>query len=141
MQIATAAAVSTEERHPSFALALIAVFAAGAVASWCSMLFVGFSLYLARDAWFVLNGLVGAWAVKTVLRVLGYHLGYFVAAAAMLVGAVLSAALLHALPRVGAGPALPLLPGFGLVAGVPSLLLTTWIVQLSAARPPQEKPV
>jgi hypothetical protein len=113
---------------PSFGLALVAVLAGGAVSSWISALFFGFAPYLSHTAWMVVTSVFGAYGVKLVLHLLGYEIGLIAAATALAVGSIISLVLVTATPGV-AGPGVPFLPAFGMFTGLPSLLLSAFIVQ------------
>lgn len=124
-------AAPAETDSPSFALALVAVLAGGAVSSWLSAVFVAYTSFLTATAWTVVTSMVGAVGVKLVLRVLGYEIGIVAAVAALVAGSIVRLVLVTALPA-SSGPAVPLLPNFGMLFGLPSLLLSAWIVQNTA---------
>ena len=118
--------------YPSFGTSLLAVLAGAAVTSWFfTRLAAG--PYLGREGWTIVACLVGALAVKVVLRSVGYDAPFLAAAGALLAQRVLSLALVDAM-ATSVGPPLPLLP-FGLFPGLPCLVLSAVIVQLTAGRP------
>jgi hypothetical protein len=119
--------------YPSFGTALVAVLAGSALTSWFFARFEGAGPYLGTEAATIVACLVGALAVKVVLRSLGYDTPFLAAAGALLAQRVLGLALAGAVASVAAPP-LPLLP-FGVFPGLPCLVLGALIVQLAAGRP------
>jgi hypothetical protein len=119
--------------QPSFALAIVAVLVAGFATSYLAMLFIGFTPYLGRNTWYLLTSLVGAVALRILLRAIGYEIPYLAAFFALLIGSLISLGLARWIPAA-TGPTAPYLPAFGLVAAIPSLLLSAWIVQLTASK-------
>jgi hypothetical protein len=120
-----------DAHQPRFGLALVSVLAGGAVSAWISALFVGFAPASDVEAWAILTSLFGAVGVKLVLRILRYDCPFAFAAGALLAGRLASLALVQAMPDLG-GHTLPALPTYGLFSSFPSLLLSAWIVQISA---------
>jgi hypothetical protein len=123
----------SERLQPGFGAALIAVLAGGSISSWVSAIFVGFSPYVSADVWWFASVVVGAIVVKLSLRVLGYDAWIGAGAAALLAGRVVGDWLVHFAPGAN-GPALPILPAFGVFGGIPSLLVAAFLVQLTATR-------
>jgi len=132
-------AVPPAEDHPSYGLALVAVLAAGAVASAASVLFIGFIAVGGASVRYLIGALLGGLAVQIILRVLGFRISYGGAFVAMVLGVLAAIALRNVLPFSAGLPAL--VPFVSSLAGLPSLLLTAWLVQMSAARPRRELPV
>ena len=122
-----------DARQPSFGTAFVSALAGGAVSAWISTLFVGLAPGASTEAWAILTSVFGAVAVKVVLRILRYDCPFALAAGALLAGRVAALALVQAMPDLGGHP-LPVLPSYGLFSSFPSLLLTAWVVQISAAR-------
>jgi hypothetical protein len=120
-------------RQPSFGTALVAVLAGGAVSSWLTALFTGFAPATSLEAWAILTSICGAVGVKLVLRVLKYDVPFAFAAGALLAGRVASLALVQVMPDLGGHP-IPAFPAYGLFSTFPSLVLSAFIVQISAAR-------
>jgi hypothetical protein len=121
------------DHQPSFGTALVAVLAGGAVSSWIAALFIGFAPATSPEAWAILTSLFGAVGIKAVLRVLGYECPLAFAAGALLAGRIVSLALVQTMPDLG-GHAIPVLPTYGLFSSFPSLVLSAFLVQMSAAR-------
>lgn len=124
-------AMNDDAAQPSFGLAIVMV--AGFVTSYATMLFIGFAPYVSRGTWSLLMSLIGAVALRFVLRVIGYEISYVAAVAALLIGSLISILLARTIPA--ASPTIPLLPALGLFVGIPSVLLSAWIVQMTATRP------
>jgi hypothetical protein len=122
-----------DARQPTFATALVAVLAGGAISSWISAAFVGVAPATSVEAWAILTSIGGAFGVKAVLRVLKYDVGLAFAAGALMAGRVASLALVQAMPDLG-GHALPGFPAYGLFSSFPSLVLSAWLVQISGGR-------
>jgi hypothetical protein len=122
-----------DARQPTFATALVAVLAGGAISSWISAAFVGVAPATSVEAWAILTSIGGAFGVKAVLRVLKYDVGWAFAAGALMAGRVASLALVQAMPDLG-GHALPGFPAYGLFSSFPSLVLSAWLVQISGGR-------
>ena len=122
-----------DARQPSFVTALVAVLAGGAISSWMSTAFVNLAPTTSVEAWAILTSICGAVGVKAVLRVLKYDVAFPFAAGALMAGRVASLALVQAMPDLG-GHALPGFPAFGLFSSFPSLVLSAWLVQVSAGR-------
>ena len=120
-------------RHPSFGLAVVAVLAAGFATSYAATLFIGFTPYLGRSAWTIATSLLGAVLVRFVLRALGYEISFLAAVLALVAGAVVSIAFIRLLPPTPHA-LVPHLPTAGLVTGIPSLLLSAWLIQISSSR-------
>ena len=120
-------------RQPGFVTALVAVAVGGVVSSWISALLAGFAHATSMETWAILTSVFGAVGVKLVLRVLGYDVAFAFAAGALLAGRIAGLVLLQALPDLG-GHRLPGLPTFGLYSSFPNLLLSAWIVQITAGR-------
>jgi hypothetical protein len=122
-----------DARQPTFGTALVAVLAGGAISAWVSAAFVGLAPSTSVEAWAILSSLCGAIGVKAVLRVLKYDVAFAFAAGALMAGRVASLALVQTMPDLG-GHALPGFPAYGLFSSFPSLVLSAWLVQISAAR-------
>jgi hypothetical protein len=122
-----------DARQPSFGTALVAVLAGGAVSSWITALFIGFAPKTSVEAWAILTSICGAVGVKLVLRILKYDVPFAFAAGALLAGRVASLALVQLMPDLGGHP-IPVFPAYGLFSTFPSLVLSAWIVQISAGR-------
>jgi uncharacterized membrane protein YeaQ/YmgE (transglycosylase-associated protein family) len=125
---------------PSFGTALVAVLVGGAVASWSSSLFLGLAPYASVETWSIVTSVLGAVAVKAVLRALRYEAAFAAAAGALLAGRVASLALLQAMPDLYGGQ-VPFFAAFGLFSALPSLVLSALVVQLMAARAPRRLPL
>jgi hypothetical protein len=110
-----------DPRQPNFATALMAVLAGSAVSAWFSAAALGVAPETSTEAWAILTSLVGAVALKAVLRLLRYSCPFAFAAAALLGGHVATLALAQAMPDLD-----------HLVASFPGLVLATFIVQVSA---------
>ena len=123
----------SELLQPSFGAAVVAVLAGGTISSWFSALFVGFAPYVNADVWWLVSVVVGAVVIKLSLRVLGYDSWLGSGAAALLAGRLVGAWLVHFAPGAS-GPALPLLPAFGVSGGLPSLVVAAFLVHLTATR-------
>jgi hypothetical protein len=123
----------SERLQPSFGAALVAVLAGGTVSSWFSAVFVGFAPYLSAEAWWPVSVVVGAVVIKLSLRILGYDTWLGSGAASLLAGRLVGDWLMHFAPGAS-GPALPILPAFGVFGGVPSLLVAAFLVHLTATR-------
>jgi hypothetical protein len=123
----------SERLQPSFGAALVAVLAGGTISSWFSALFVGFAPYMSADAWWLASVVVGAIVIKLSLRVLGYDTWLGSGAAALLAGRLVGVWLMHFTPGAN-GPALPILPAFGVFGGLPSLVVAAFLVHLTATR-------
>jgi hypothetical protein len=87
------AAVSRGQDGPSYGLALVAVLAAGAVASAVSFLFIGLFAVGGMPVRYLVGALISALVVQVILRVLGFEISYGGAVAAMFAGAVAAVAL------------------------------------------------
>ena len=122
-----------DARQPSFVTALLAVLAGGAISSWISAAFVGLAPTTSVEAWAILTSICGAVAVKVVLRVLKYNVAFAFAAGALMAGRLVSLALVQAMPDLG-GHTIPGFPTYGLFSSFPSLILSAWLVQVSAGR-------
>jgi hypothetical protein len=120
-------------RQPGFVTALVAVAVGGVVSSWISALLAGLAPATSMETWAILTSVFGAVGVKLVLRVLGYDVAFAFAAGALLAGRIAGLVLIQALPDLGGHP-VPELPTFGLYSSFPSLLLSAWIVQITAGR-------
>jgi hypothetical protein len=122
-----------DARQPNFGTALVAVLAGGALSSWMIALFVGFAPATSVEAWAILTSLGGAVGVKVVLGILKYDIAFAFAAGALLAGRVASMALVQLMPDLG-GHALSAFPSYGLFSSFPSIVLSTFLVQMSAGR-------
>jgi hypothetical protein len=122
-----------DARQPSFGTALLAVLAGGAVSSWITALFSGFAPSTSVEAWAILASICGAVAVKALLRMLKFDVAFAFAAGALLAGRVASLALVQTMPDLG-GHTIPGFPAYGLFSSFPSLVLSAWLVQISAGR-------
>ena len=122
-----------DARQPSFITALIAVLAGGAVSSWITAIFVNVRPETSVEGWAILTSLAGAVGVKALLRLLRYDIAYAFAAGALLAGRVASLALVQLMPDLG-GHALAAFPADGLFSSFPSIVLSTFLVQMSAGR-------
>jgi hypothetical protein len=122
-----------DARQPSFVTALVAVLAGGAISSWMSAAFVGVAPTTSVEAWAILTSICGAVGVKAVLRVLKYDVAFAFAAGALMAGRLASIALVQTMPDLG-GHALPGFPAYGLFSSFPSLVLSAFLVQISAGR-------
>jgi hypothetical protein len=122
-----------DARQPSFGTALVAVLAGGAISSWLTALFIGFAPATSTEAWAILTSICGAVGVKLVLRFLKYEVPFAFAAGALLAGRIASLALVQLMPDLGGHP-IPAFPAYGLFSTFPSLALSAFIVQISAAR-------
>jgi len=122
-----------DARQPSFVTALTAVFVGGAISAWISAAFVGLAPSTSVEAWAILTSICGAVAVKIVLRVSKYNVAFAFAAGALMAGRLVSLALVQAMPDLG-GHTIPALPTYGLFSSFPSLVLSAWLVQVSAGR-------
>jgi hypothetical protein len=120
-----------DARQPSFGTAFLAVLAGAAISSWLAALFVGFAPASSPEAWSILTSLFGAVGVKLVLRVLGYEVPLAFAAGALLAGRVASLALVQSMPDLGGDQ---LVPSYGVLSTVPSLVLSAFLVQICSAR-------
>jgi hypothetical protein len=121
------------DHQPSFGAALVAVLAGGVVSSWIAALFIGLAPATSPEAWAILTSLFGAVGVKFLLRMLGFGCPLAFAAGALLAGRVASLALVQAMPDLG-GHSVPALPTYGLFSSFPSLVLSAFLVQMSAGR-------
>jgi hypothetical protein len=125
--------IMVDARQPSFGTALVAVLAGGAISSWMSAFFVGIAPATSVEAWAILTSIAGAVGVKAVLKVLKYDVPFALAAGALMAGRVASLALVQTMPDLG-GHAIPGFPALGLFSSFPSLVLSAWLVQISAGR-------
>jgi hypothetical protein len=121
------------DHQPSFGIALVAVLAGGVVSSWIAGLFIGFAPETSPEAWAIVTSLAGAVAVKLVLRVLHFDVPFAFAAGALLAGRIASLALVQTMPDLG-GHSIPVLPTYGLFSSFPSLVLSAFLVQMTAGR-------
>ena len=119
--------------QPSFATALVAVLAGGAVSAWVSAGFVGLVPTSSVESWTILTSVIGALFVKTVLRVLKFDIPILFAVGALMAGRLAGLALVQAFPDLG-GHAIPGFAAYGLLSSFPSLVLSVWLVQISAGR-------
>ena len=120
-------------RQPSFGAALTAVLAGGAISAWISAAFLGLAPATSVEAWAILTSICGAIGVKIVLRVLKYNVAFAFAAGALMAGRIVSIALVQTMPDLG-GHVSPAFPTYGLFSSFPSLVLSAWLVQVSAGR-------
>jgi hypothetical protein len=123
---------------PTFGVALVAVFLSGFLASMISPFFFGFAVFGGLVAFTLIAGLVRAFAIRMILSLMGYEISYVGAVVATMAGAVVATGLRILFPQALAAP--PLIP-FVSLAGIPSLLLTTWLVQAGAGRPHRALPL
>jgi hypothetical protein len=121
------------DHQPSFGIALVAVLAGGVVTSWIAGLFIGFDAASSPEAWAIVTSIAGGVAVKAVLRLLHYDIPVAFAAGALLAGRVASLALVQAMPDLG-GHMIPVLPTYGLFSSFPALVLSAFLVEISAGR-------
>ena len=123
---------SQQFRPPSYVLALVAVLLGAVASSYGALLFVNLTSILGLWWWYVVASLLGAWPVLLIIRPLGYRVSYLAAVAALLGGA-LASTLITRLVLQGA----PLLftPGLGGITGLPSLLVSAWLVRMFAGKP------
>jgi uncharacterized membrane protein YeaQ/YmgE (transglycosylase-associated protein family) len=119
--------------QPTFSTALAAVLAGAAVSAWISAAFVGIYPTSSIEAWAILTSAIGAVFVKLVLRVLKFDIALPFAAGALMAGRLAGLALVQVMPDLG-GHAIPGFPTFGLFSTFPSLVLSAWLVQISAGR-------
>ena len=119
--------------QPNFGTALIAVLAGGAISSWISAAFIGLAPATSAEAWAILTSICGAVGVKLVLRALKFNVPFAFAAGALMAGRVVSLALVQTMPDLR-GHAIPAFPTYGLFSSFPSLVLSAWLVQISAGR-------
>ena len=122
-----------DARQPSFGIALCAALAGGAISAWISAAFVGVAPATSVEAWAILTSLCGALGVKIVLRTLKYDIAFAFAAGALMAGRVAALALVQVMPDLG-GHAIPGFPSYGLFSSFPSLVLSAWLIQISAGR-------
>jgi uncharacterized membrane protein YeaQ/YmgE (transglycosylase-associated protein family) len=122
-----------DARQPSFGTALVAVIAGAAVSSWISTAFVGLAPATSVESWAILTSLCGAIVVKVALRALKFGIAFPFAAGALMAGRVASLALVQAMPDLGGHP-LPGFSAYGLFSSFPALVLSAWLVQISAGR-------
>jgi hypothetical protein len=122
-----------DARQPNFGTALVAVLAGGAISSWISAVFVDIAPTTSVEAWAILTSICGAVGVKVVLRALKFNVAFAFAAGALMAGRVVSLALVQTMPDLG-GHAIPAFPTYGLFSSFPSLVLSAWLVQISAGR-------
>jgi hypothetical protein len=122
-----------DSRQPSFGIALCAVLAGGALSAWISAAFVGVAPATSVEAWAILTSLCGAIGLKLVLRALKYEIAFAFAAGALMAGRIVSLALVQTMPDLG-GHMIPGFPTYGLFSSFPSLVLSAWLVQISAGR-------
>ena len=119
--------------QPSFAMALTAVLAGGAISAWISEAFVGLAPTTSIEGWAILTSIVGAVFVKIVLRSLKYDVPIAFAAGALMAGRLAGLALVQAFPDLQ-GYAIPGFSAYGLFSSFPTLVLSVWLVQISAGR-------
>jgi hypothetical protein len=122
-----------DARQPTFGISLIAVLAGGAISAWISVAFVDIAPATSVEAWAILTSICGAVGVKLVLRFLKYDVPLAFAAGALMAGRLVSLVLVQAMPDLG-GHAIPGFPSYGLFSSFPSLVLSAWLVQISAGR-------
>jgi hypothetical protein len=119
--------------QPSFSVALMAVLAGGAISSWISAAFVGLAPATSVELWAILTSIAGAVFVKIVLRILKYDVPIAFAAGALMAGRLAGLALVQAFPDLG-GYAIPGFSAYWLFSTFPTLVLSVWLVQISAGR-------
>jgi hypothetical protein len=119
--------------QPNFGTAMIAVLAGGAISAWVSAAFMGLAPETSAEAWAILTSICGAVGVKLVLRAFKFNMPFAFAAGALMAGRVVSLALVQTMPDLG-GHAIPAFPTYGLFSSFPSLVLSAWLVQISAGR-------
>jgi uncharacterized membrane protein YeaQ/YmgE (transglycosylase-associated protein family) len=122
-----------DARQPSFGTALMAVLAGAALSSWISTAFVGLAPATSVESWAILTSLCGAIVVKTMLRVLKFGIAFPFAAGALIAGRVAGLALVQSMPDLG-GHTIPGFSAYGLFSSFPALVLSAWLVQISAGR-------
>jgi uncharacterized membrane protein YeaQ/YmgE (transglycosylase-associated protein family) len=110
-----------------------AVLAGGAISSWISAAFVGLAPATSVESWAILTSIVGAVFVKIVLRALKYDIPIAFAAGALMAGRLAGLALVQAFPDLE-GHAIPGFSAYGLFSSFPTLVLSAWLVQISAGR-------
>jgi hypothetical protein len=125
--------IMADTSQPSFSIALMAVLAGGAISSWISAAFVGLAQATSVELWAILTSIVGAVFVKIVLRTLKYDVPVAFAAGALMAGRLAGLALVQAFPDL-AGYAIPGFSAYGLFSTFPTLVLSVWLVQISAGR-------
>jgi hypothetical protein len=116
---------------PSYVLALVAVLLGGVASSYVALLLVGITPILGVWGWYVVASLVGAGPVLLVLRALGYRVSYLAAVAALLGGALVSTIVTRLILQ---GAPLLFTPGLGGITGLPSLLVSAWLVRMFAGK-------
>jgi hypothetical protein len=122
-----------DARQPSFATALVAVLAGGAISAWITAIFIGAAPSTSVEAWAILSSICGGVGVKAVLRILKYDVPFAFAAGSLLAGRVASLALVQLMPDLG-GHTLAAFPSYGLFSSFPSIVLSTLLVQMSSGR-------
>ena len=104
----------------------------GVASSYLAYLLVGVRPFLGLWGWYLVASLIGAWPVVLLLRALGYRTPYLAAVAALLTGALISTFvarwLRHGVPML-------FMPGLRGITGLPSLLVSAWVVEMFAAKP------
>jgi len=119
--------------QPSFAIALAAVLAGGAISYWIAAALLGPSATTSVEALAILTSIVGAVFLKIVLRTLKYDIPLAFAAGALMAGRLAGLALVQAFPDLQ-GHVIPGVSAYGLFASFPTLILSAWLVQISAGR-------
>jgi hypothetical protein len=117
------------EESPGFGTAVIAVLIAGVASSYASALLVGVSPIIGWNASLLVTSLVGAAAARYFLGILGYEIAYLLAIMAIAVGTLITLAITRVFLPTHAVLA-PLLS----TSGIPSLLLSAWMLQLNAKK-------
>jgi uncharacterized membrane protein YeaQ/YmgE (transglycosylase-associated protein family) len=125
--------IMADTSQPSFAMALAAVLAGGAISSLISETFVGLAPTTNIEVWAILTSVVGAVFVKIVLRSLKYDIPIAFAAGALMAGRLAGLALVQAFPDLH-GHAIPGFSAYGIFSSFPTLVLSVWLVQISAGR-------
>jgi hypothetical protein len=123
---------SHDVRPPSYVLALVAVLLGGVASSYVALLLIGITPLFGMWGWYVVASLVGAGPVVLVLRALGYRVSYLACVAALLGGALVSTVVTRLILH---GAPLLFTPGLGGITGLPSLLVSAWLVRMFAGRP------
>jgi hypothetical protein len=80
----------SEGEHPSFVLALIAVLAAQVIAGMISTLFLGFVVMGDLSVRYFISGVVGAVALRMIVREMQFDISFAGAGVAMFIGVVVA---------------------------------------------------
>jgi hypothetical protein len=125
------------EAQPSYGTVLVAVLVAGLVSGVASTLFIGVAALGGLAVYSLLGALIRAFAVQVILKAMGWEVSYVAAVIAMLAGAIVSIVVRIAAPQALMAPVVP----FFSLSGLPSLLLSAWLIQMSAGRERRELPL